>query len=292
MTSLMLQISEKNFVPIAWHSLLSDLEHVVNSPDQWSCIYGQNGSGKTTLCREIFEYLPIESKECIILSVFDEKTSGEWLWKAIINQWNLTKQEQESETDCVLRELELLKKENRGLCLLIDEAHKLKNDKAFSDIDHLANLCKLNALAFTVVLIGSHELKNTIEICNLIRNNIGYSNEIKILENQDRIDFLYFELRRNGFMDYVFTPEIKSLIDSKTTGTMKNLKQISKLIQMSLSENNEDSEENINEKLALLPTKREYVPPKIAMTEKKRVEKKATDSKRKRNIKRLLSEDG
>ena len=63
--------------------------------------------------------------------------------KAIIKQWDLTILEGESPNDSVLRELESFKQEKRTLSLIIDEAHKLLNDSAFSDINHIANLCKL-----------------------------------------------------------------------------------------------------------------------------------------------------
>ena len=132
-------------------------------------------------------------------------------------------------------ELESFKQEKRTLSLIIDEAHKLLNDSAFSDINHIANLCKLVSVPFNVVLVGTKSLKDNIEKCNLTRNSISYLNEIKILEGEDRLEFLKYELQSFDSQGELLSPELLSLIDSKTDGTVKSLKQISKLIQISES---------------------------------------------------------
>ena len=48
---------------------------------------------------------------------------------------------------------------------------------------------------FNVVLVGTKSLKDNIEKCNLTRNSISYLNEIKILEGEDRLEFLKYELQ-------------------------------------------------------------------------------------------------
>ncbi len=290
--SLIQHMSEKLFVPRAWLAMLADLDKLLKAPEQWICIYGRLGSGKTSLCKELFQFLPIDKNECVILSIFHEKTESDWLCEAIIKQWDLATIEGESPNDSVLRELETFKQEKRTLSLIIDEAHKLMNDSAFSDINHIANLCKLVSVPFNVILVGTKSLKDNIEKCNLTRNNISYLNEIKALEGEDRLEFLKYELESFDLHKEFLNPELLSLIDSKTDGTIKSLKQITKLIQISESESPGDLEAIINEKLALLPNKRDYMAPKIAFSQNEVAKKRETETKRKRKIKRLLTEDG
>ena len=223
-------------------------------------------AAKTTLCRSLYEYLPISRNECIILSIFEEKNDSDWLWAAIIRQWDLRIHDHDTPIETVLKELELFKRENRTLNLIIDEAHKLTNERAFSDISYLSNMCQLSSICFNVILIGNSQLKDNLEKSNLTRNSTSYINEIKELQDQDRIDYLQYEFKKTELEAEIITPELLSLIDSKTDGTIKSLNQISKLVQISETKN---TSESIAEKLALLPDKREYMAPKIAFSQKK-----------------------
>ena len=65
--------------------------------------------------------------------------------------------------ETVLKELELFKRENRTLNLIIDEAHKLTNERAFSDISYLSNMCQLSSICFNVILIGNSQLEDNLE---------------------------------------------------------------------------------------------------------------------------------
>ena len=78
--SLIKHMNEKLFVPKAWLAMLADLDKLLKANEQWICVYGLLGSGKTSLCKELYEFLPIDKNECVILSIFHEKTIADWLW--------------------------------------------------------------------------------------------------------------------------------------------------------------------------------------------------------------------
>ena len=172
----------------SWSEFVCDVESLLTQRNSWILVTAESGRGKTFLAKSIYEALPINTYECIILSVFEEKNSDNWLWNAIRKQWNISFDSAKSDKELVLSELEQIKREKRSICLIIDEVHKLVNENAFSDVLHLANLCDLLNINLQVVLLGDPQVSTLISKANALRNRI----DIQILYQLYRLKMLKY----------------------------------------------------------------------------------------------------
>jgi type II secretory pathway predicted ATPase ExeA len=216
------------FCPLPTHQeALERLVHTVESGQGSVVITGAEGSGKSTLSRVFLLSLDTQTYD-VGLVINPALPPDEFLYEVATQ---LALSPRSSERLALFRSLRdhLLANagEGRTTVLIVDDAHLIRHEAVFEDLQMLLNLQTNDRQLLSLVLIGLPILRATLDGLDALRQRMALRLSLEALDESETAQYLDFRLERAGATRPIFTEDAVRAIYKETGGILRNVNKLS-----------------------------------------------------------------
>lgn len=216
------------FVADAWTSLVKRVEITCAQGQALMAISGEAGTGKSTMARWLYETLPLNQHEVLLVSLIGKEVQSGWLIPKIAKYLGVGPQEPGDDLlAATLEKLELLIQEQQTLVVLIDAAEKIQTADAYSEIEALLNLQSLAGRCLTFILIGGRALDSQLQACDSLAAQLSLRAEIGVLSRKDCRAYIAARVQHAGEQVTVdITPDAYDAVFALTRGVIAKINSL------------------------------------------------------------------
>ncbi len=211
------------FIPEPW---VSYLERIILFSGQTSSIVTLSsppGHCKSTIAKWLYRNIGVQSHEIVLLSLFREEEQSGWLLPKLAKYFGISAQNQHSLLELVADAIDQINQEGRLVTFIIDEAHKIKDPDAFSELHGLISLQSLVNLGINCILVGNNYLNEVISHTEQIKSRLNLTINFNNLSIQETAAYLYHSLASTPVNNDIFANDAIEAIYSQTSGIFSRL---------------------------------------------------------------------
>jgi type II secretory pathway predicted ATPase ExeA len=186
---------------------------IVSAPD---------GNGKSTFARWLYDQLPTDTHEVLIVNLVGSPTNQGWLMERVVQFFGSTDGDLSNRA---LAAIDELIEEGKKLLLIIDNAQYLDTQKAFDEIAALMQLQSMTSNHMTFLLLSNTPVQPRMGN-HSIASQINFSGEIKPLSLEECRDFIKFQLKNQGLREDLITDDSIFIIFEASKGIFRQIATI------------------------------------------------------------------
>lgn len=185
-------------------------------------ISSPGGHGKTTLARWLYDQLPTESHEVLIVNLLEPPMKQGWLTRKITQFFGVEGDDPLAQPLQVLNELT---DEDKKLLVIIDNAQFAANQIALDEIASFMQLLSLSESHISFLLLSDRSLIAELGGHPLARH-IGFTSSLSPLTIEECKTFLEFQLRNQGLQEEIFTSDAIEILHDISKGIFRQVSMI------------------------------------------------------------------
>lgn len=251
--------SDDMYFPATWQPILERLVLAGERHSQLTLMTSPAGHGKTSLCRWLYQQIDNREHEVFLISLLKSEKSQNWLTNRLLKLLRVDAQEDQDRLEALIGGLEELKDEERGLCIIIDDIHKVSGLDALEDIHTMIGIGSALGITINLVLVGLPHFKRELLDHRNLAANIGLQCALPRLSLEETGDFLKRTLLQNHFDPKILSNDGVRLIHNRSGGLFLRINKIMEnaLIEAFLRRQKRISRELIEQAAQLLPSQDE-----------------------------------
>ncbi|MFH1074189.1 MAG: AAA family ATPase [Candidatus Firestonebacteria bacterium] len=207
------------------------VQHAIDSSKGLCVVIGDMGLGKTFISRKILEKLQADEGkyEVSLLIIIHHEITAAWLIKRIALSLGIEfpAEDKSNLISQICRQLIQIDDSGKKTVLLIDEAHMLQLKEIYEELRGLLNVEARNHKLLNIILFGSLELENFLQLDPPLVSRIGLKFTLKPLDKKATTGYIAHRLKVSGASREIFTPEACEIIFAASRGVPRLINTIS-----------------------------------------------------------------
>lgn len=191
---------QEMFVTDSWTNILRRTEIVCSQMQPLMTITGDAGTGKSTMARWLYETLPLNNHEAVMVSLIGREIQGGWLIPKIAKFMGVgaINGNMSDLLSLTLEKLEELIQERRSLTVIVDAAEKIMTPEAFGEIEALLNLQSLCGRCMTFILVGNKTTLAQMQGSESLAAQLSYNAEVSPLSRKEAKEYVATRMQQAG----------------------------------------------------------------------------------------------
>ena len=250
------------FVPASWQMNLDRLVLACERHSQLITIFSEAGHAKTSLSKWLYQQIDTHTQEVFLIPVLQQE-SEHWLLRRLAKLLQIDLAEHSNALEATIAGLEELKDEQRGLCVIIDDAHVINTDQGLHELHILLGLASALHININIVVFGLPVLYQSLKAHPNLQARIALQLELNPLSLEEASDYVRKSLLNAHLDPKIFNLDAIRAIYQESGGYFLRMNQIMEnlLCEGFIRRQKRINRELIEATARLLPRRRDSVDP-------------------------------
>ncbi len=221
-----LEDSARMFVPSSWQTSLNRLVLACERHSQMITVLADPGHGKTSLSKWLYQQIDTRHQEVFLIPVLKREFESDWLLRRVAKLLQIGVDQYSSPMEACLAGLEELKEEQRGLCLIIDDAHLVDTELGLQELHTLLGLGHAFNITINVILFGLPILHQQLSQLPSLWSRTSLSVHLKPLSFEEASDYIRKSLLNHHLDPKMFNLDAVRAIFNHSQGRFLRMNQL------------------------------------------------------------------